>query len=109
MLASAKRVAVNIRQCRARHSDRALRDSTALSTAVGLHGRWRRTAGDDATAAGAKGRESRWQSAIERNAETQNLFREVNERVAEVYAQFSGGGTDDEAPELIEIFCECGP
>ena len=46
-------------------------------------------------------------SAIERNAETQNLFREVNERVAEVYEQFSGGGKD-ETPELIEIFCECG-
>ena len=45
--------------------------------------------------------------AIERNAETQNLFREVNERVAEVYEQFSGGGAD-ETPELIEIFCECG-
>jgi hypothetical protein len=46
--------------------------------------------------------------AIERNAETQNLFREVNERVAEVYEQFSGGGTEYENPELIEIFCECG-
>ena len=47
-------------------------------------------------------------NAIERNAETQNLFREVNERVAEVYEQFSGGGTEYESPELIEIFCECG-
>ena len=47
-------------------------------------------------------------NAIERNAETQNLFREVNERVAEVYEQFSGGGTKYESPELIEIFCECG-
>ena len=46
--------------------------------------------------------------AIERNAETQNLFREVNERVAEVYEQFSGGATDYESPELIEVFCECG-
>ena len=46
--------------------------------------------------------------AVERNAETQNLFREVNERVAEVYEQFSGGYTRDTTPELIEIFCECG-
>ena len=46
-------------------------------------------------------------SAVERNAETQNLFREVNERVAEVYEQFSGGAVE-EPPELIEIFCECG-
>lgn len=46
--------------------------------------------------------------AVERNAETQNLFREVNERVAEVYEQFSGGFTRDTTPELIEIFCECG-
>ena len=29
--------------------------------------------------------------AIERNAETQNLYREVNERVAEVNSQFAGG------------------
>ena len=46
-------------------------------------------------------------SAIERNAETQNLYREVNERVAEVYDQFSGG-VADKTPEPIEIFCECG-
>lgn len=46
-------------------------------------------------------------SAIERNAETQNLYREVNERVAEVYTQFAGGHIAD-SPELIELFCECG-
>jgi hypothetical protein len=45
--------------------------------------------------------------AIERNAETQNLYREVNERVAEVYNQFGGGGTD-RTSEVIELFCECG-
>ena len=31
--------------------------------------------------------------AIERNAETQNLYREVNERVAEVYSQFGRRGS----------------
>jgi hypothetical protein len=46
--------------------------------------------------------------SIERNAETQNLYREVNERVAEVYNQFGSGGTDDQMSELIELFCECG-
>ena len=46
--------------------------------------------------------------AIERNAETQNLYREVNERVAEVYSQFGGGATADRVSELIELFCECG-
>jgi hypothetical protein len=45
--------------------------------------------------------------AIERNGETQNLYREVNERVAEVYSQF-GGVTRDRMSELIELFCECG-
>ena len=46
--------------------------------------------------------------AIERNAETQNLYREVNERVAEVYSQFGSGVTGDRVSELIELFCECG-
>jgi hypothetical protein len=46
--------------------------------------------------------------AIERNAETQNLYREVNERVAEVYSQFGSGATGDRMAELIELFCECG-
>ena len=44
--------------------------------------------------------------AIERNAETQNLYREVNERMAEVYQQFGGSG--DRMSEMIELFCECG-
>ncbi len=46
--------------------------------------------------------------AIQRNAETQNLYREVNERVAEVYSQFGGGVVPGRLPELIELFCECG-
>jgi hypothetical protein len=46
--------------------------------------------------------------AIERNAETQNLYREVNERVAEVYSQFGSGVGRDRMPEVIELFCECG-
>jgi hypothetical protein len=47
--------------------------------------------------------------AIERNAETQNLYREVNERVAEVNNQFAGGSEQSGASEeLIELFCECG-
>ena len=45
--------------------------------------------------------------AIERNAETQNLYREVNERVAEVNSQFAGVPPGMSA-ELIELFCECG-
>jgi hypothetical protein len=46
--------------------------------------------------------------AIERNAETQNLYREVNERVAEVYSQFGSGVGIDRMTEVIELFCECG-
>ena len=46
--------------------------------------------------------------AIERNAETQNLYREVNERVAEVYNQFGSGVGGDRMSEVIELFCECG-
>jgi hypothetical protein len=46
--------------------------------------------------------------AIERNAETQNLYREVNERVAEVNSQFAGGVAPGKSSELIELFCECG-
>ena len=46
--------------------------------------------------------------SIERNAETQNLYREVNERVAEVYSQFGGGVAGERMSELIELFCECG-
>jgi len=46
--------------------------------------------------------------SIERNAETQNLYREVNERVAEVYSQFGSGVAGERMSELIELFCECG-
>lgn len=46
--------------------------------------------------------------AIERNAETQNRYREVNERVAEVYARFAASVDADTASELFELFCECG-
>jgi hypothetical protein len=47
--------------------------------------------------------------AIERNAETQNLYREVNERVAEVNSQFAGAAArGSTSEELIELFCECG-
>ena len=45
---------------------------------------------------------------IQRNADTQNLYREVNERVAEVYVQFAGGVGHIVSSELIELFCECG-
>ncbi len=49
------------------------------------------------------------QTEIERNAETQNLYREVNERVAEVNSQFAGGiAAAGTSSELIELFCECG-
>jgi hypothetical protein len=82
------------------------RETTALSKQVGLHGRWNRAAGDDRRL-GLKGRENDMADAIERNAETQNLYREVNERVAEVYSQL-GGVTGDRMSELIELFCECG-
>jgi hypothetical protein len=82
------------------------RESTALSKQVGLHGRWNRAAGDDRRL-GLKGRENDIADAIERHAETQNLYREVNERVAEAYSQF-GGVTGDRMSELIELFCECG-
>jgi hypothetical protein len=46
--------------------------------------------------------------AIERNAETQNRYRDVNERVAEIYRQFAAGPDGDTATALIELFCECG-
>ena len=46
--------------------------------------------------------------AIDRNAETQNLYREVNERVAEVQRGFTGRMAADHPAELLEIFCECG-
>jgi hypothetical protein len=46
--------------------------------------------------------------AIERNAVTQNRYREVNERVAEVYRQFAARAEADTASGLVELFCECG-
>ena len=46
--------------------------------------------------------------AIERNAETQNRYREVNERVADVYARFAASVDADTTSELFELFCECG-
>jgi hypothetical protein len=45
---------------------------------------------------------------IQRNAETQNLYREVNERVAEVNRRFAGGAAARTSSQLIEVFCECG-
>ena len=46
--------------------------------------------------------------AIDRNADSQNLYREVNERVAEVHRSFIGKMPADRPVELLEIFCECG-
>ena len=46
--------------------------------------------------------------AIDRNADTQNLYREVNERVAEVNRGFTSKAGTSGQVELIEIFCECG-
>ena len=45
---------------------------------------------------------------IERNAVTQNRYREANERVAEVYNKFAALGGFDKTTELFELFCECG-
>ena len=46
--------------------------------------------------------------ASDRNANAQNLYREVNERVAEVQRGFLGKMAADRPAELLEIFCECG-
>ena len=46
--------------------------------------------------------------AIDRNADTQNLYREVNERVAEVNSRFASKAGASDQVDLIEIFCECG-
>jgi hypothetical protein len=83
-----------------------LRESTALSKQVGLHGRWNRAADMQASWGGKV--EMTMADAIERNAETQNLYREVNERVAEVNSQFAGSRAAGGSSELIELFCECG-
>ena len=46
---------------------------------------------------------------IERNATTQNRYREINEHLSQVYNQFAAGtNPDGEVPELLELFCECG-
>jgi hypothetical protein len=45
---------------------------------------------------------------IERNAETQNRYREANERVAGVYNKFAASGALDTTSELFHLFCECG-
>ena len=46
--------------------------------------------------------------AIERNAEKQNRYREVNERVAEVYREFVAGAEGELASGVLELLCECG-
>lgn len=46
---------------------------------------------------------------IERNATTQNRYREINEHLSQVYNEFAAGTDPDrEVPELLELFCECG-
>ena len=45
--------------------------------------------------------------SIERNARTQNSYRVINEHLAQVYNQ-SAGRPQQRAPELLEVFCECG-
>jgi hypothetical protein len=46
---------------------------------------------------------------IERNAATQNRYREINEHLAQVYNEFAATREPHEkVPELMELFCECG-
>jgi hypothetical protein len=46
---------------------------------------------------------------IERNAATQNRYREINEHLAQVHNQFAASSEADlRLPELLELFCECG-
>jgi len=46
---------------------------------------------------------------IERNAVTQNRYREINEHLAQVYGQFAASSeADGNVSELFELFCECG-
>jgi hypothetical protein len=46
---------------------------------------------------------------IEQNAATQNRYRVINEHLAQVYNQFAADPeTAGKAPELLELFCECG-
>jgi hypothetical protein len=41
----------------------------------------------------------------DQNARTQNVFREVNEAIADIGSGFGLGGTDEDP---IEVVCECG-
>ena len=46
---------------------------------------------------------------IERNAVTQNRYREINEHLAQVYRQYEAScEADGKVAELLELFCECG-
>jgi hypothetical protein len=45
---------------------------------------------------------------IERNATTQNRYREINEHLSQVYNQFAARADADKVPELLELLCECG-
>jgi hypothetical protein len=45
---------------------------------------------------------------VKRNAEAQNLCRQANERVTDVYYKFAASGALDMSVELFELFCECG-
>lgn len=46
--------------------------------------------------------------AIERNAETQNRYRNLNECVAEVHRRFAAGVEAEGMTDVFELFCECG-
>ncbi len=45
---------------------------------------------------------------IERNAVTQNRYREINEHLAHLYKQFLDTAEGDKTIELFDLFCECG-
>jgi hypothetical protein len=48
-------------------------------------------------------------TAIERNAATQNRYRELNEHLSQVYNEFAArADADKKVSELFELFCECG-
>jgi hypothetical protein len=48
-------------------------------------------------------------AAIERNAATQNRYRELNEHLSQVYNQFvARADSGKKVSELFELFCECG-
>ena len=46
--------------------------------------------------------------SIRLNAETQNRYRIINERVAEIYKAFAASSGDDDLAQLFQLFCECG-